>query len=155
MGWVGSFRADVWGSSLQAGEGGFLQADWGVSFSAGFSQSTKEDPRFLFSRNSWRLLAFLRFVEGEDDFFLTSVGIRAEVAVTVPLESKEQENCPLVRWKLKPIFDSFTSAWIKARHCVAKDGSWFPLTWGRGVAILAVESRRYWGRAHSALRVRR
>ena len=116
---------------------------------------TRKDPRFLFSINSWRLLAFLRFVEGEDDFFLTSVGIRAEVVVSAPLESKEQENCPLVRWKLKPIFGSFTSAWMKARHCVAKDWSWFPLTWGRGVAILAVESRRYWGRAHSALRVRR
>ena len=116
------------------------------------NQHIKEDPRFLFSRNSWRLLAFLLFVDGEDDFFLASVGIRARAAVTVLLESKEQENCPLVRWKLNPIF-WFTSVWMKARHCVAKDGSWFPLNWG--VAILAVESRRDCRRAHSALRVRR
>ena len=144
---MGSFRADGWGGSLWAGWGGSSQADWG-----GFSQSTERDPNFLFSRNCWRRMAFLLFVEGEDDFFLTSVGIRAEAGVTVPLESKEQENCPLVRWKLNPIF-WFTSDWMNSRHCAAKDGSWFPLTCGD--AISAVESRRWCRRAHSALRVGR
>ena len=109
--WVGSFWADGWGCSLWACWGGFSQADWAV-----FSQSTEVDPDFLFSRNSCNLLRFLLLVEG--DFFLTSDGFRAEAAaVTVLLESKEQENCPLVSWKLNPIF-WFTSVWINSRHCV-------------------------------------
>ena len=135
-GWVGSFWADGWGGCFWECWAGFSQADW-----AGLPHSTETegDPDFLclFSRNSWSLLAFLFLVEG--DFFLASVGIRAEAAeVTVLLESKEQENCPLVRWKLNPIF-WFTSVWMKTRHCVARFGSWFSVTWG---AVILATSRK-------------
>ena len=36
---------------------------------------TRKEPRFLFSINSWRLLAFLPFVDGEDNNFFLHLNI--------------------------------------------------------------------------------
>ena len=73
---------------------------------------------FLF-RNSVLLRVFLLWVEGLDLFFVLT---RVDFTL-LSLVSREKENVELmVREKLKSL-PWLASAWQKARHCDAKEGS--------------------------------